>query len=144
MGMARFGAIFTCFPMLSHVFTLFSPLSSHFVRRKFEHVCFCYSLRCVSRCLESTCAHSVSLRLTARVGSQEERCLVDFEGQRLEDLSEDQAMHSVDHELVRQLQRLLLPSLPSPVLLLDLLLSMPLDDRVPFRCANESEREACV
>ena len=58
---------------------------------------------------------------------------MDFEGSRREDLSEDQAMHHVDHEMVCCLQRLLLPSLESPVLFLDLLLSMPLKSPVPFR-----------
>eukprot|EP00434_Breviolum_minutum_P023804 symbB.v1.2.020998.t1/scaffold1794.1/size101098/5 len=43
-------------------------------------------------------------------------------------------MHCVDHDLVRRLKELLVPSLSSPVLLLDLLLSLAISTSpVPFR-----------
>eukprot|EP00435_Cladocopium_sp_Y103_P031463 s539_g8.t1 len=78
--------------------------------------------------------HSFHLLLTVQIRGEAEVLLVDFTGHRSSDLRRDEAMHCVDHELVRRLQRMLVPSLPSPVLLLDFLLSLPrVESPVPFR-----------
>ncbi|CAK9004065.1 unnamed protein product [Durusdinium trenchii] len=86
---------------------------------QFEELSFCYGLRWRSKSSNGVDFHWVTLQLDVQRGDSEQRRLVDFEGHRSSDFRKDEAMHCVDHELVRHLHRWLLPSLASPVLLLD-------------------------
>mmetsp|Transcript_48798 Transcript_48798/g.156053 ORF Transcript_48798/g.156053 Transcript_48798/m.156053 type:complete len:355 (-) Transcript_48798:14-1078(-) len=73
-------------------------------------------------------------------GDKDEVPFVEFHGQRSSDLRVDEAKYLVDHDVVARLQSELMPSLPRPIVFLDMLLSLPLavadepgGGPVPFR-----------
>lgn len=66
-----------------------------------------------------------------------ERTFVEFHGRRDSRAFVDEAMAWVDYEFVRSLQASLMPSLPLPIVMLDMLLSLPVapaaGSPIPFR-----------
>jgi len=76
---------------------------------------------------------TVSVKLP---GEEVDTTFVEFSGQRSTDLRIDEAKYQVDYDRVAHLQATLMPSLPRPIVFLDLLLSLPLTvekSPVPFR-----------
>ncbi|CAJ1335073.1 unnamed protein product, partial [Effrenium voratum] len=90
-----------------------TELTLHFQQLRFRFV-----LRCQTRHGEVD-FHSVALLLMVEFPGQVPATLAEFSGHRSSDFAKDQAMNWLDHPRVRQLQKMMLPSLPSPVLLLD-------------------------